>query len=212
MTNNDWIVRARQFLNTDARVARAARSEAELRTAVMDTHAALEDVLRGYLTVEYSIVGLGNKSEWNFPSVVNLLREKTGSSVLDVESSRKIMDFNGLRNRVVHDRTIPTYQDVQDGIALTSGVLLKLLKDKQTAPAWQIPLQAMAASLARTLGSDLSFGLAGIMILFALLYVINPVDLPGPLDDIAIAGPCIFSAYLLIRAANALKNNSSKRK
>jgi hypothetical protein len=212
MVNNDWNTRARQFLSTEAPTAKAARSEAELRLAVTDTHAALEDVLRGYLTSEYSLEGLGNKSEWNFPSVVNLLREKTGNGVIDPESARKIMDFNGLRNRVVHDRFVPSYADVQDGISITSGVMHNLLRDSQAAPSWQIPFQAIAGSIARSLGSDLSYGLAGIMIIFTILYAINPIDLPGPLDDAAVGGLCILPAFLLIQAANALKNKSSGRK
>ena len=49
MNEDDWVRRARQFLSSDLERARGATSENDLRVAIMDTHAALESVFRGYL-------------------------------------------------------------------------------------------------------------------------------------------------------------------
>jgi len=86
MTPHDWVNRAHQFLDTDGVHCTSATTEAELRLAMMDIHSALDDTLRWYLTAEYGARNALDKSEASFPMVVQLLRQHTGSMVVDGEA------------------------------------------------------------------------------------------------------------------------------
>ena len=53
MNEDDWVSKASQFLSSDLERAREATSENDLRVAIMDIHAALGSVFRGYLCTEH---------------------------------------------------------------------------------------------------------------------------------------------------------------
>lgn len=206
MANQKWVVRARKFLNEDIEKLRTASTDLELRLSMMDSHAALENALRGYLSDVVGMEGIEDKSKMNFPSLVQALREETGDSIITAGMERDLLTYNSIRNRVVHDAYQPSHGDVQSGLSLADGIVKRLLGDDQHVPSfsWQDPFY----SVAEKLGGDFTYNLGVMLIIFSVLYIINPVDIPGPLDDVGITAPCIFSAAMLINAARMIRNRS----
>lgn len=72
MANNDWVTRARKFLNNDFARLKAAKTDLELRVATIDSHAVLESTLRGYLAEIQGIEDMFDKSKINFRTVVQV--------------------------------------------------------------------------------------------------------------------------------------------
>jgi hypothetical protein len=204
MANSNWVARAQHFLDSDIARLKAAKTDIELRVAMMDSHAVLESALRGYMTDILRVTGALDKSKTSFRTVVELLRDETGDSIIDSEMSEALVTFNSLRNHVVHEAYQPSYQDVQSGLNLTANIINRLFDDSEPLPSWQIPFH----SVAKHLGGDLTYSLSVMMIIFSILYIINPIDIPGPLDDVGITAPCIFSAAMLINAARVIKRKS----
>src|SRR5512141_2750859 len=118
MAENDWTARARQFLEQDAARLESANTDFELRVAVMDTHAVLESTLRGYLYDVQQIDDALDKSKMSFPAALQALQENTGSSILNSGTAETLLDFNRLRNRVVHDAYTPRQEDAQPGMKI----------------------------------------------------------------------------------------------
>jgi hypothetical protein len=48
--------------------------------------------------------------------------------------------------------------------------------------------------------------------MLSILYIINPVDISGPLDDFGLTAPCLFTAALLINAARIVRKRAARRK
>jgi hypothetical protein len=85
MANHAWDARARHLIDHEVPRLKQARSDQELRLGIIDSHAALEIVLRGYLTDVYGIEGLLDKSKWSFPSVLQVFREETEDALIPRE-------------------------------------------------------------------------------------------------------------------------------
>ncbi len=210
MVAMNWIARARQFLDSDVVKLRSAKTDLELRVAMIDAHAVLESTLRGYLSDIQNIEGMFDKSKMNFRTLVQVLQEETGDSILNARVAESVLAFNRLRNYVVHDGYTPTYEEVQPGLALVVQIVGRLIGDTQSQPsqAWEVPFN----SIANRLGGDVTYHLGVMLVVLSILYIINPIDIPGPLDDIGLTAPCIFSAAMLINAARRIRNRSSRKK
>lgn len=206
----DWVARAQQFLDRDAARLKSAKTDIELRVAMIDAHAVLESTLRGYLSDVHNIEGMFDKSKMNFRTVIQLLQQETGDSILNARAAETILAFNRLRNYVAHDGYTPTYEEVQPGVALAVEMVRRLLGDAepQATRAWEVPFN----SIANKLGSGFTYNLGVMLVMLSILYIINPIDIPGPLDDVGLTAPCIFSAAMLINAARRIRNRSSRKK
>ena len=195
-------------MNSDIVSLKLAKTDAELHVALTDTHAVLESTMRGYLADVRGIEGVFDKSKLNFPSLVQVLNDETGDSIMDAEMTEAVLAFNSLRNRVVHDAHRPSYDEVNSGVLLTAKIVKRLIGNTQPSPSWQVPFHSIAGKL----GGDLTYSLGVMMVIFSVLYIINPIDIPGPLDDVGIVAPCLFSAVMLINAARMIKKRSSRNR
>lgn len=129
MAHSNWVDRARRFLDNELENSTRATTEPELRIAVMDIHAALEDVFRSYLDAKFGEKGALDKRETSFPEIIGLLRQHT--NVLgDEETVQNLYHFNRLRNSVVHDRRTPTRAETLRFAECASTILKKLLEDQ----------------------------------------------------------------------------------
>ena len=210
MAATDWVVRAREFLDRDAHRLKSAQTDIELRVAVMDAHAVLESSLRGYLSEIRDIEGIFDKSKMSFRALVQIIQEETGASILNEGMVDSVLAFNRLRNYVVHDGYTPTYEEVQPGITLAVESIRRLVGEAHSQPstAWEAPFN----SIANSLGGNFTYNFGVMLIVFSILYIINPIDFPGPLDDVGLTAPCIFTAAMLINAARRIRNRSSGKK
>ena len=210
MAANDWAARAQQFLDREAGELSSASTDLELRVAVMDTHAVLESTLRGYLYDVQQIDGTLDKSKLSFPAAVQALQERTGNAILDPADTDALLAFNRLRNLVVHDAYTPAFEEVQPGLAVAVETIHRLVGDirPEPVPTWEAPFH----SVANRYGGQFASGLGTVLIVISILYVINPLDVPGPVDDLCLTVPCLFSAVMLILAARAIRERSAGRK
>jgi hypothetical protein len=167
MANNDWVTRARKFLNNDFARLKAAKTDLELRVAMIDSHAVLESTLRGYLAEIQGIEDMFDKSKMNFRTVVQVLQEETGDSILNARMAESILAFNRLRNYVVHDGYTPTYEEVQPGVTLAADIVRRLIGDAQPQPShsWEVPFNSIATKL----GGDFTYNLGVMLVVFSIL-------------------------------------------
>jgi hypothetical protein len=209
MAANDWAARARQFLDQDAATLQRANTDLELRVAVMDTHAVLESTLRGYLYDVQQIDGTLDKSKMSFPAAVQVLQEQTGNSILTPGTAGSLLAFNRLRNLVVHDAYTPTSEEVQPGVTLAVETIRRLVGDvrSEPVPVWEAPFN----SIANRYGDQFASRLGIVLVVMSILYMINPLDIPGPVDDVCLTAPCLFSAAMLILAARSIRERSAGR-
>jgi hypothetical protein len=210
MAANDWAARARQFLDEDAARLEAANTDLELRVAAMDTHAVLESTVRGYLYDVQQVDDAFDKSKMSFPAVIQALQEETGSSFLDPGMADALLAFNRMRNLVVHDGYTPTYEELQPHVAAAVETIRRLVGDRQSepTPVWEAPFN----SVANRYGSRFTSNLGRALIVLSVIYILNPFDVPTPIDDICLTVPCIFAAVMLILAARAVRERSFGRK
>jgi hypothetical protein len=86
----------------------------------------------------------------------------------------------------------------------------RLVGDDQPepVPVWEAPFD----SIANRYGSHFTSNLGRVLIVLSILYILNPFDVPTPIDDICLTVPCLFSAIMLILAARAVRERSYNRK
>ena len=176
----------------------------------MDTHAVLESTLRGYLYEVQQIDDIFDKSKMSFPAVIQVFQEETGSTILDPGMADALLAFNHMRNLVVHDGYTPTYEEIQPRVAIAVETIRRLVGDRQSEPipVWEAPFN----SVANRYGSRFTSNLGRVLIALSIIYILNPLDVPTPIDDICLTVPCIFSAVMLILAARAVRERSYGRK
>ena len=110
----------------------------------------------------------------------------------------------------VHDGYTPSQEEVQPGMTIAVETIHRLVGDPrpEPVPAWEAPFD----SIANRYGSHFASNLGTVLIVLSILYMINPFDVPTPIDDICLTVPCIFSAIMLILAGRALRERSAGRK
>ncbi len=189
--SNDWKSRARQYLNTENREWAYDDNPAELSMGIIRGHSILDAALRGYLHENHGVENVLNTSEFNFPGLLEILRDKTGNRVINEDDAKQLLYFNGLRNRVAHEEQVPKSEDVQIFTHYVRRILQTVIP-KSSLTAKQRAQRRMASLV----GASILGGLS-------LLYLILPDLLPlNPLDDILIGGPCALVALLLVIMAN----------
>lgn len=187
MKPTDWINQASQYVNRDLRQYKAMKAPNDLRTAVIDAHSTLENVLREYLVARHAARFVLDKSEINFPMLVKITQEKTAGRILNDNEAERLRSFSRLRNRIAHEKVVPTQQEAYAGLDLVGIILTRLLKDVNVKPAVHIPWGSLVSST--------GWGL----IVLAVLYFIFPDPIPGPVDDVIIGAPLVFVAWLLFQ-------------
>jgi hypothetical protein len=211
MNSANWVRRARRFLNTDLERARGATSENDLRVAIMDTHAALESVFRGYLCTEHGEQEALDKNSTSFPNLVHLVRQHA-PGLVDEEMAQELLRFNALRNAVVHEQQASTRDDVSRFAQCTALILKRLLSYHDEVSRRSREHGHRVAQSKRSTPAFLKQpGFVPIVTsraLFAcsLLYCLLPDLLPlNPVDDIVIGCPLMVIAGILIVGALAQK-------
>jgi len=178
MVYQDWETKARDFLKTSKGNFAHLSDPDNIRITLIDTHATLDCVLRGYLIDTHQLEQVRDAGQVNFPKLVQLTREKAGNWVIDSAAEERLSYFNNLRNRVTHAGQAATLAQLQELVQFTRRIINRLL------PGWSVgvPLRPARRPLSLLTGSILTSAVA--------LYIILPDLLPlNPLDDILWAAP-----------------------
>ena len=172
--------------------------------ALIDTHAALEDVLRRYLGSEHGLREAAEGGEYNFPALIRSLRECAGDKVIDWEMSEHLLNFNALRNRVVHEGYVPSRSQVQEGSEYATTVVRALLRASRRQ-SLGIPQEK---TMGRRRGTAALTIIAALALSLGALYVVLPDVFPlNPIDDILVGGPCLLLGIVLVIIALAQRGD-----
>jgi membrane protein YdbS with pleckstrin-like domain len=134
-----WRDKATRFLTVQAEQLAAASTERELRLAMVDIQALLEDVLGGYLS---QLDPKFDPTGTNFPNLVELVRTKV-PTLLDQTAADELLRLNAIRNEVVHRGHVPRREDVQTFVRLAIRLCQITLALPQPTPP---PPEALTAT------------------------------------------------------------------
>jgi len=104
-----WRDKAENFLTVQAEQVAKASTERELRLAMVDVQALLEDVLGGYLS---QLDPNFDPTATKFPDLVRLARARV-PALLDQTTADELVRLNAIRNEVVHRGHVPRREDVR---------------------------------------------------------------------------------------------------
>lgn len=190
MAYQDWETKAQDFLKASKGNYAHLEDPDKIRMTLIDTHATLECVLRGYLVDTHQLEQVRDAGQTNFPKLVQIAREKAGNWIIDAATDERLNYFNNLRNRVTHAGQTASLAALQELTQISRRIINRLL------PGWSIgvPLRPARQPLSLLTGSILTSAVA--------LYIILPDLLPlNPLDDILLGGPCALVAAILVFVA-----------
>ncbi len=190
MVYREWETVTREFLKTNSDNLGSMEDPDRIRMKLIDTHAVLESTLRGYLVDIHNLDEVQDTSLVNFPKLIQLTQEVLGNWVLDASTVERLLFYNHLRNKVVHEGQVATLAQVQEFTQITRKILKRLL------PGWAVGVPLRPARHPLSLLSGV------ILTIAAILYTILPDLMPlNPIDDILIGGPCVGVAIILVTIA-----------
>ena len=134
-----WRDKATNFLAVQAEQVAKADTERELRLAMVDVQALLEDVLGGYLS---QLNPNFDPTATKFPDLVRLARARV-PALLDQTAAEELIRLNAIRNEVVHHGHVPRRGDVQAFVQLAIRLCQTTLASPQPTP---IPVKAPMAT------------------------------------------------------------------
>lgn len=134
-----WRDKAKDFLTIQAKQMARAGTERELRLAMVDVQALLEDVLGGYLS---QFDPNFDPTATKFPDLVRLMQAMV-PALLDQAAADELVRLNAIRNEVVHRGHIPQRGDVQAFVQLAIRLCQTTLASPQPTP---IPVKVPTAT------------------------------------------------------------------
>ena len=126
-----WRDKAKNFLTVQAEQVAKASTERELRLAMVDVQALLEDVLGGYLS---QLDPSFDPTAMKFPDLVRLARARI-PTLLDQAAADELIRLNAIRNEVVHRGHVPRREDVRAFVQLAIRLCQNTLALPQPTPA-----------------------------------------------------------------------------
>lgn len=125
-----WRDKATHFLTIQAEQLVKATTERELRLAMVDVQALLEDVLGGYLS---QLDPNFDPTATKFPDLVGLVRARV-PALLDQTAAEELIRLNAIRNEVVHRSHVPRREDVRAFVQLAIHLCQTTLTPPQPTP------------------------------------------------------------------------------